>query len=240
MAKFGIVQGRLTPSTELQAFPKDWGAEFRIFQGLGYDYIELIAEQEFNDKNPIWEAKMPFMYDCPIVCNDYTINKEMSFLQNKWLIDQCSKWFRTKMIVLPLMGKSENPDLGILNKIADYAAEKDIKIGLETVMNYQDEHPNTSIVYDTGNRSFIKSYLPVDIRKLDKKIGHVHIKDKNEDGENVLLGTGVVNFKEVMQAFKDIGYDGTYTFETTRGKDPIRTAKYNLQFIKFFMEECCT
>ena len=79
--------------------------------------------------------------------------------------------------------------------------------------------------------------LANDIKRLAKRIAHVHIKDKDWHGNNVLLGTGEVNFKEVCQAFVDIGYDGTMTFETVRGKDPIRTAKYNLDFIKFFLAE---
>jgi len=35
----------------------------------------------------------------------------------------------------------------------------------------------------------------------------------------------------------DINYEGAYTFETNRGKDPLRTAKYNVQLVKYFHAE---
>ena len=114
-----------------------------------------------------------------------------------------------------------------------YAARNKIQIALETC---EDDYP-FNIVYDTGNRVMEGINLANDIKRLAKRIVHVHIKDKDWHGNNVLLGTGEVNFKEVCQAFVDIGYDGTMTFETVRGKDPIRTAKYNLDFIKFFLAE---
>ena len=37
-------------------------------------------------------------------------------------------------------------------------------------------------------------------------------------------------FKKVFEAFNDIDYRGPFTFETTRGSDPVNTAKYNLNF----------
>ena len=65
----------------------------------------------------------------------------------------------------------------------------------------------------------------------------MHIKDKNEKGENVLLGTGLVNFNDVFRALKKINYQGPFTFETTRGRDPIRTAKFHMQLVEFFHGE---
>jgi sugar phosphate isomerase/epimerase len=62
----------------------------------------------------------------------------------------------------------------------------------------------------------------------------VHIKDKNSNNENVLLGTGLVNLESVFYALNDIKYNGPYTFETTRGSDPINTAKYNMNLVNFF------
>ena len=66
------------------------------------------------------------------------------------------------------------------------------------------------------------------------KIGHVHIKDKNSENENTILGTGLVDFEKVFDAFKDIGYEGPFTFETTRGSNPLNTAVYNMKLVEFF------
>jgi hypothetical protein len=35
----------------------------------------------------------------------------------------------------------------------------------------------------------------------------------------------------------DIGYAGPFTFETQRGRDPIRTARYNIGLVSFFHGE---
>ena len=61
-------------------------------------------------------------------------------------------------------------------------------------------------------------------------------KDKDLYNKNVLLGTGMVDFKKVFEAFNDIDYRGPFTFETTRGSDPVNTAKYNINFAKFFIK----
>ena len=97
--------------------------------------------------------------------------------------------------------------------------------------------PSISLVYDTGNRVASDHDLAGDIRLLGKRISHMHIKDKNAKNENVILGTGLVNFKEVFDALAEIKYDGLYTFETNRGKNPTRTAIHNKQFTTFFYQE---
>ena len=43
-------------------------------------------------------------------------------------------------------------------------------------------------------------------------------------------------FKKVFEAFNDIDYRGPFTFETTRGSDPVNTAKYNINFANFFIK----
>ena len=55
--RFGMVQGRLTRSPPgcLQWFPQnEWDKEFGIAAEIGVDYIELIAEVQYNSENPIW------------------------------------------------------------------------------------------------------------------------------------------------------------------------------------------
>lgn len=237
--KFGIVQGRLTQSTELQCFPKDWRREFYIAEAIGLDYIELISEREHSSDNPIWSTNPDKMLaiKSPIVCNDYIINHSLkddagARLWTYRLIEQANT-IGCRLVVLPMMEESENVPAEIISEVELYAAKNNTSIALETTENAH----SFNIVYDTGNRIEIKVNLAKDIARLGKRIVHVHIKDKDYMGNNVLLGTGEVNFKEVCQALKDIGYDGTMTFETVRGKDPIRTAKYNLEFIKFFLSE---
>lgn len=59
MIRFGIMQGRLTPSNGrgIQFFPFDfWKEEFRIGQQIGIQEIEWIFDYPDYEKNPIWNA----------------------------------------------------------------------------------------------------------------------------------------------------------------------------------------
>ena len=39
----------------LQYFPQNnWENEFKIANKLGFKYLELFSERNFNDRNPIW------------------------------------------------------------------------------------------------------------------------------------------------------------------------------------------
>ena len=49
--------------------------------------------------------------------------------------------------------------------------------------------------------------------------------------------TGKVNFAEVFTALKEIGYGGPLVFETTRGRDPLETARYHMATCNFFSRE---
>ena len=72
---------------------------------------------------------------------------------------------------------------------------------------------------------------------LGDVISHVHIKDKDLNGDNVVLGTGLVDFYSIMEALNQINYTNPLIFETHRGKDPIQTAMHNQNFIKFLEEQ---
>ena len=97
--------------------------------------------------------------------------------------------------------------------------------------------PNVGCVYDTGNRVVDNPEIDEEIKLLGDLIAHVHIKDKNSNGDNVILGTGLVNFLKVFEALENIGYDGPLVFETTRGFSPIRTASYHIEICNFFSYE---
>jgi sugar phosphate isomerase/epimerase len=265
--RFGMVQGRLiqSPPSQLQWFPQQyWESEFFLAAALGIDYIELIAERNHNPRNPVWSDEGIGQIKALVTrnglslhafCNDYIVDHALPrsgevLDQNLRLIERgallgCEKY------ILPLFEQSEltieNVDeyVAPLRVIADKAAESGITVCLETVLNGAQliqvldriNHPAVSVVYDTGNRVAFGHDLPGDIRLLGSRINHVHIKDKNVANENVILGTGLVNFLQVFEALADIGYVGPYTFETHRGKNPLRTAAYNMGLVKFFHAE---
>jgi len=60
----------------------------------------------------------------------------------------------------------------------------------------------------------------------------VHIKDRDKEGRNVMLGTGLVDFPECFKSLKKARYKGSYILETTMCDNPIEAAKKNLEFVK--------
>ncbi len=265
--RFGTVQGRLiqSPPGHLQWFPQDdWSAEFFLAAALGVDYIELIAERHYNPNNPLWSDNgvdriialvkrnglslhafcNDFIVDNPLPGRDDVLAQNIRLMERGALLG-CKKY------ILPLFEKSELTIENVaeyvmpLRAIGDKAAEFGMTVCLETVLNGADliqvldriNHAAVSVVFDTGNRVAFGHDLPADIRLLGGRISHVHIKDKNAENENVILGTGLVNFSRVFEALADVGYAGPYTFETNRGKDPLRTAAYNMELVKFFHAE---
>lgn len=265
--RFGIVQGRLTqsPPGRVQWFPQDeWQAEFSLAAECGIDYVELIAERHHNPSNPLWTddgiervkalVEQHGLY-LHALCNDYVIDHALRGSRES--LEQClgllerGRLLGIRKYVLPLFEHSElrahnaGDFVAELREIADRAGQYGILLCLETVLTGGDlirlveriDRSGVATVFDTGNRAALGHDLPAEIRLLAGHIRHVHIKDKNSSDQNVLLGTGLVNFRGVFEALADIGYDGPYTFETQRGKNPVRTARFNIEFVKFFYAE---
>lgn len=264
---YGVVQGRLiqSPPGQLQWFPQEsWESEFFLANALDFSYIELITEEQHNDSNPVWSdegiAKIKSLVEknnliLPTLCNDYVIshsllNDRKAIEQTKKAIDQGQK-LGISMLVLPLFKQSEitmgnhKAFVEVLQTLASYAEKRRISLCIETILTGDEllhlfdrmGHSNVKCVFDTGNRIAYGQDIYVDIVKLGDYIEHVHIKDKNADNENVLLGTGLVNFNKVFESLGKIKYKGYYTFETTRGKHPLRTAKLHRDTIEFFRRE---
>lgn len=75
--------------------------------------------------------------------------------------------------------------------------------------------------YDTGWQFIQREYVPLSIRKLGKKLLHMHLRD----GDGVLNydlppGQGIIDWDEVVDALKSIRYDGFLSFELSyQGED---------------------
>ena len=265
--KLGIVQGRLiqSPPGMLQWFPEDdWQAEFYIAATLGIENIELIAERVHNQNNPIWseEGVMQLLalskktgVNIHTLCNDHIV--DFSLIDDPAVLDQNlklierGKLLKCNKFLLPFFEHSElnmeNYEMFLepLYIIAEKCKEAGMIVCIETILNATDliivmnklNNDNIKAVFDTGNRVAFGHNLHDDIILLGNKIEHVHIKDKNAENENVVLGTGLVNFSKVFKALKKINFNKSYTFETNRGFNPIRTAKYNIELVNYFHAE---
>ena len=243
----------------LQYFPiKNWKKEFYYAEKYSFDFIEYFGERKFNKNNPIWNyknlkeinelVKIKKLQNYSF-CDDYFINTSLINFKN---FDQYYKTLtknlaliNIKVYILALFEKSLINKKNLKNfiqklqNISDNLKEKKIKLALETNLDVQSikklikliNRKNVFIVYDTGNRLKRNNLQYKEIIKLKKYICHFHIKDKNWNGENVVLGNGKVNFDFIFKAINHNKYKGKYTFETNRGNNPIKTMCENKDFI---------
>jgi CMP-N,N'-diacetyllegionaminic acid synthase len=257
----GILQGRLSPSPTgaLQNFPADWNSEFDVARSAGLGTIELLVEREHNPRNPIWteagrrliaEARERTGVGTAVICVDYPIShaieapETLDYLAT--LFECCKQLGNIQTCVLPLMEASELRGTDVrriipaLRRLADAAKPMGMTLAIETHLDASAlllflgmvAHPLLRVCYDTGNTVPLGHDVAGDIRKLGRCIGHVHIKDKTMDGQNVALGTGQSPLVEAVLALQDIGYAGRISFESVRGQDPLDTARHQLDFIR--------
>lgn len=261
---YGIVQGRLTVSKELQRFPQEnWQQEFIAAKNLKLNFIEWLTEREYNESNPIWsdsgrklikEISATHNLQIYSVCSNYVINhslfkdEDKSVFKHVKSLCEASHKIDCKVLVLPLLEKSnltkETSELlkKPLFEIANIANDLDMVVSIESLMKSDElkvfledlNCSNIKVVFDTGNRALISDNLNNEIISLKNYINHIHIKDKDIYENNVLLGTGMVNFKDIFITLQSINYKGPIVFETNRGNDPIRTAKHNIDICNFF------
>ena len=255
----GIIQGRLSkaPKNRLQYFPKKWNLEFKIAKECNYQYIEFFSERKFNIDNPIWKKnflkdyvklakennlKIYSFVDDYIISNSIYKKKNLEYL--KRLIKNLS-FINVKKLILPLYGKSilkkKNIQVFIksLEYICTFAAKYKIQILLESNVSpdvffllKKKIKKNLNLVIDTGNRINLKRNLYDDIFILAKFIKHIHIKDKNDLNENVVLGKGNVDFDKLFFTLNKIKYKGHFTIESTKNKNPKKTSKKKFEFFK--------
>ena len=260
--RFGIIQGRLIkpPSKDiLQYFPPNWIDEINITKDLKFGFIEFFKERNINQFCPFFTRKgFEIVSDVLNLkkfqsysfCDDFFIKK--NFLKYKFLknyfknISSQLSIINIKLYILPLENKSSlnknNYKLYLkkIDQISSILEKKNIFLALETTLETKfvnflfnkSKSKNLYLVYDTGNRAKKGINQLEEIMNLKNKIIHIHLKDKDLRGNNVIIGNGIVNFKDIFLALKKINYKKNFTFETNRGNDPIQTMLKNIQFIK--------
>lgn len=251
---------------ELQCFPQgNWREEFTAASRIGLSFIELLVERQPNKKNPFWSAsgrkemrRIVSQNDMEIYscCFDYVIEHDIAN-QDEEFKHELTGFFAAcddlsvSLIVLPLLEKSDltkanyRQYVPLIQEIADTLTPASTELCIESLLPAAElleflelvDRKNVACVYDSGNRIVDGADLPSEILLLNNWIKHFHIKDKNALGENVILGTGLVNFSSVFGALRDIDYCGHFNFETTRGQNPRKTMAYNYHLSKFFHEE---
>lgn len=116
--------------------------------------------------------------------------------------------------------------VGVVRSVADAAAERGMRLGLEVVNRYEtnvfntvadalrfvDEvgRDNVRLHLDTYHMNIEERGLADPVRTAGDRIGYVHVGESHRG----YLGTGTVDFDAFFGALADVGYNGDITFES--------------------------
>src|SRR3954447_9472578 len=132
--------------------------------------------------------------------------------------------------------ENESAFLANIGAMADEADKAGIKIGLEIHGDIMASgaitlpllekigRDSVGINYDTANVVFYSGDTAIeDIPKVVDKLVHVHLKE-SKGGKGVWnfgeIGTGDVDFGEVLRVLRESGFDGPYSVEIEFGGEP--------------------
>ena len=103
-----------------------------------------------------------------------------------------------------------------------------------------DHVPHTALGsnFDTGWQFMQREYLPMSVRKLGAKIFHVHAKDS--DGllsYSLPAGQGIIDWHDLVDSLRSVGYTGFLSFELGRYRDPARWLSQSRQYLEGVLAE---
>ena len=231
----GIIIGRLTKvkkKNELQFFPDDWKKDLLNARKIGFNKIQWLI---VGDDNPLFN-NYPEVYSFTKT-NDIQIESALfhNYLSlnskdiNNSLIEKLKGQIdflfqkEIKRIIFPIKYKNKIV-LNFYNEIKKKCEYRNKKILLEAD-NLNKFIPkaikfinNLYICYDLGNNFSKNNNLVKDILNYEKYIKEIHIKDKKLNmNDNVYLGHGGVNFKEIKKSKSNL----PFIFEVKRTYDPM-------------------
>ena len=92
-------------------------------------------------------------------------------------------------------------------------------------------HPNFRLILDVYSMSGVGKPIGDQIRAGAKYLSYLHANDDNKGGP----GFGSIDYREVVKALHDIGYEGYVSVEVLRDEpDPAEVARVSLETLKRF------
>jgi L-ribulose-5-phosphate 3-epimerase len=136
-----------------------------------------------------------------------------------------------------------------IREVAQYCAKNDQRFLMETGQEtpttmsraIRDVNmPNLGVGLDTANLILYGKANPVDaVSILGKHVHAVHAKDgrwptdPDKLGEEVLIGTGLVDFRKVFEGLRKAGYTGAITIEReTNGPQQIADVRHEKEYLQ--------
>lgn len=92
--------------------------------------------------------------------------------------------------------------------------------------------------FDTAWHLIQREYLPMSLRKLGKRVKHLHMRDG--DGMfnyNLPCGMGIIDWVELIKTLNDIGFDGYMSFEVGAYDDMEKYIRIAKEYIDRAIEE---
>jgi L-ribulose-5-phosphate 3-epimerase UlaE len=162
------------------------------------------------------------------------------------LITHCSQ-IGIRSITIPFMDEtkiSNENDMGNLkNRLSGLYGllkKKDMVLSFETDLDAKSNThlmkimncDNIKMQYDIGNAAGWGFDILDALHILKQYIAGIHIKDKDSAGNNVLLGTGIVDVKKILPSLRTLPFCKTFILEAAMGDDPIGSARTQLTFVR--------
>lgn len=130
-----------------------------------------------------------------------------------------------------------------LRRCAPVAEETGVKIAIETSFTTPQLQriiagvgsPAVGSYHDFANTLRLPDGPVAGLRALGQGVVRIHLKDATAQGDNVPLGTGLVDWVACRQAVDDVGYDDWFVLETPPGEDPREEARRNLGFSRAWL-----
>ncbi|MFC0344122.1 sugar phosphate isomerase/epimerase family protein [Epilithonimonas hispanica] len=132
----------------------------------------------------------------------------------------------------PLTNNESEVIVEVWNKVADYAKEKGVNIGIEPINRYESYVCNTAknvldliektkkdnlfLHLDTFHMNIEEDNFYDPIILAGKKLKHVHITESHRG----MLGEGTVNWNELFKALKEINFEGNLVLENFSSSIP--------------------
>ena len=126
----------------------------------------------------------------------------------------------------PATARGRANAVGVIQRLADHAADQGVRVSLEVVNRYETnvlntaaqglafldevDRPNVGVHLDTYHMNIEENTMDGPVLAAAGRLGYVHIGESHRG----YLGSGSVDFGPFFRALAQVGYDGPVTFES--------------------------
>ncbi len=244
MYKIGIAAGDPKKPISVESFEamKKAGMDAIEISINNYENFDFKKAKEISEKTGIelWSIHSHMQPTFDISSLDTDSNKR-ALNEFRWLVDKISDIGMDKVVIHPThtpepFDQAERPEKikhakYCLNELAEYAHPKGVKIALENLPrtclgNKLEEHLDMLSANDKLKVCLDLNHSLIDdtaeyIKKIGNKIITIHVSDRDNINERHWLpGEGVLDWKNIIDAFNCIGYNGAWIYEISLDAPP--------------------